>query len=194
MATAGVEQLVGSDAFKISHHTFYASCVIFPRIKTGHVFASSSSVDTLGPRVKEVIVPVHDVSATWIFGCNCGLFQLLDRALSFLCSINAKVSQADHQPHFAPLPRPTTTIVPLLLLLLLLLLPLLPLLPPSLPSLPSLSPGRCAATGRLRRCCCELRSWCSALHSLLLSVACVIHSRYFSCFSSLPPRCTAVCF
>ena len=42
-----------------------------------------------------MIVPVHDVPAAWISCCNCGSFQLLDHALSFLRSISAKVSQAD---------------------------------------------------------------------------------------------------
>ena len=52
-------------------------------------------MDTLGPWIKEVIVPVHAVPAAWISCCNCGSFQLLDHALSFLRSISAKVSQAD---------------------------------------------------------------------------------------------------
>ena len=39
--------------------------------------------------------PVHDVSVAWISCGNCGVFQLLDHTLLFLCSIDAKVSQVD---------------------------------------------------------------------------------------------------
>ena len=103
-----------------------------------------------------------------------------------------------HQPHFAPPPRPTTTVAPILPLLLL-LLPL-PLVRTSLPPSPSFRRHyrhhrHVAGTLRRRRrrdCCCELPLL--PLHSLLLSVACVIHSHTFSCFSSLPPRCMVVCF